>query len=179
MNEWVDGLPQQHKVSWLNDKSLRRWHEPILPVERRRLRLLKWLSQRERWVCGWNSASLWSQLPLTIPAQSFLNQEVTDSHIQTSFWGASVVAQWLRILLRMQGTPVRALVREDPTCLRATKPVCHNYWACALEPVSHNYWSPRTTTPEARSPRARAPQQGKPPRWEARAPQQVAPTRRN
>ena len=41
----------------------------------------------------------------------------------------------------MQGTRVRALVREDPTCLGATKPMHHNYWACALEPVSHNYWA--------------------------------------
>ena len=41
----------------------------------------------------------------------------------------------------MQGTRVQALVREDPICRGATKPVCHNYWACALEPVSHNYWA--------------------------------------
>ena len=40
----------------------------------------------------------------------------------------------------MQGTLVRALVREDPTRRRATKPVRHNYWACALEPASH-YWA--------------------------------------
>ena len=40
---------------------------------------------------------------------------------------ASLVAQWLRIHLPMQGTWVRALVWEDPTCLRATKPICHNY----------------------------------------------------
>ena len=40
---------------------------------------------------------------------------------------ASLVAQWLRIGLPMQGTRVRALVREDPTCRGATKPVCHNY----------------------------------------------------
>ena len=40
---------------------------------------------------------------------------------------ASLVAQWLRICLPMQGTRVRALVREDPTCCGATKPVCHNY----------------------------------------------------
>ena len=39
---------------------------------------------------------------------------------------ASLVAQWLRILLPMQGTRVRALVQEDPTCCGATKPVCHN-----------------------------------------------------
>ena len=30
---------------------------------------------------------------------------------------------------------------EDPTCRGATKPVCHNYWACVLEPTSHNYWA--------------------------------------
>ena len=39
---------------------------------------------------------------------------------------ASLVAQWLRICLPMQGTRVRALVWEDPTCHGATKPVSHN-----------------------------------------------------
>ena len=37
------------------------------------------------------------------------------------------VVQWLRIHLPMQGTQVRALVREDPTCCGAAKPVRHNY----------------------------------------------------
>ena len=59
---------------------------------------------------------------------------------------ASLVAQWLRIHLPMQGAWVQALVLEDPTCRRATKPVRHNYWdrmpqllkpAC-LEPMLHN-----------------------------------------
>ena len=54
----------------------------------------------------------------------------------------------------MQGTRVRSLIQEDATCHGATKPVRHNYWACALEPSC---------------PRARAPQQEKPPQWEARA----------
>ena len=40
---------------------------------------------------------------------------------------ASLVEQWLRIRLPKQGTRVRALVREDPTCRGATKPVHHNY----------------------------------------------------
>ena len=40
---------------------------------------------------------------------------------------ASLVAQWLRICLPMQGTRVRALVWEDPTCREATRPVSHNY----------------------------------------------------
>ena len=39
----------------------------------------------------------------------------------------SLVAQWLRIRLPMQGTWVRALVQEDPTCHGATKLVHHNY----------------------------------------------------
>ena len=54
---------------------------------------------------------------------------------------AFLVAQWFRILLPMQGTRVRALVQEDPMCRGVTKPVHHNYWACALEPTSHSYWA--------------------------------------
>ena len=41
-------------------------------------------------------------------------------------WRASLVAQWLRICLLMQGTRVRALVWEDPTCHGAAGPVSHN-----------------------------------------------------
>ena len=41
--------------------------------------------------------------------------------------GTSLVAQWLRLRLPMQGTRVRALIREDPTRHGATKPVAHNY----------------------------------------------------
>ena len=41
--------------------------------------------------------------------------------------GTSLVAQWLRSRLPMQGTRVQALVREDPTCRGAPKPIRHNY----------------------------------------------------
>ena len=52
----------------------------------------------------------------------------------------------------MQGTQFQALVQEDPTCCGATKPVRHNYWACALErlclePVLHNRRSHRNEKP--------------------------------
>ena len=78
------------------------------------------------------------------------------------------------------GAQVRALVQEDPTCCRATRPVRHHYWACALQPMRHNYWSLRATTTEAHAPRAHALQQEKTPQWEARAPQQwVTPACRN
>ena len=36
--------------------------------------------------------------------------------------------------LPMQETRVQSLTWEDPTCRRTAKPVCHNYWAWALEP---------------------------------------------
>ena len=37
---------------------------------------------------------------------------------------------WWRINLPKQGKQVWLLLREDPTCCRATKPVCRKYWAC-------------------------------------------------
>ena len=74
--------------------------------------------------------------------------------------GASLVAQWFRVCLPMQGTWVRALVWEDPTCHGATKPVSHNYWACASG--------------------ACAPKRERPRQWEAHTPQwRVAPICRN
>ena len=50
----------------------------------------------------------------------------TTTHLKEDL-RAFLVAQWLRICLPMQGTRVQALVREDPTCHGATKPVHHNY----------------------------------------------------
>ena len=55
-----------------------------------------------------------------------LNIEKTNYPIK-KWLRASLVAQWLRICLPMQGTRVRALVWEDPTCRGATGPVSHNY----------------------------------------------------
>ena len=50
-----------------------------------------------------------------------------------------LMVQWIRIYLQMQGTWVWSQVWEDSTCRGATKPVCHYFWAWALEPTSHNY----------------------------------------
>ena len=41
--------------------------------------------------------------------------------------GTSLVAQWLRIRLPMQGTQVSSLAQEDATCCGVAKPVRHNY----------------------------------------------------
>ena len=47
----------------------------------------------------------------------------------------------------MLKTWVWSLIWEDPTRLRATKPMCHNPWAGALKPGSCSYWSPRVPVP--------------------------------
>ena len=73
--------------------------------------------------------------------------------------GTSLVAQWLRICLPMQGDTGAicqlylsktwtALVWEDPTCRGATRPVSHNYWACtsgacALKRERPRWWKVR------------------------------------
>ncbi|XP_032483326.1 COMM domain-containing protein 10 isoform X1 [Phocoena sinus] len=57
----------------------------------------------------------------------FSHKELFDFYNKNEELEASLVAEWLRICLPMQGTRVQALVREDPTCHGATKPVRHNY----------------------------------------------------
>ena len=71
--------------------------------------------------------------------------------LKNSKCGASLVAQWLGICLPMQGTWVRALVWEDPTCRRATRPVSHNCWACASGACAQQQERPRQW--EAHAPR--------------------------
>ena len=61
--------------------------------------------------------------------------------------GTSLVAQWLRICLPMQGTRVRALVWEDPTCRGATRPVSHTYWACASGACTSGACAPQQERP--------------------------------
>ena len=58
--------------------------------------------------------------------ETIIDQLLADSY-QNPISGTSLVAQWLRICLPMQGTQVQALVWEDSTCRRATEPVRHNY----------------------------------------------------
>ena len=83
--------------------------------------------------------------------KEYLQTELTNLPLiilSKIYLGTSLVAQWLRIRLPVQGTWVQFLVREDPTCRRATKPT-------ATEPA---LYSPQATTTEARTPRACAPQ---------------------
>ena len=41
---------------------------------------------------------------------------------------ASLVVQWLRIILPMQGAQVQSLIWKSPTCCGATKPMWGYYW---------------------------------------------------
>ena len=73
--------------------------------------------------------------------------------------GTSLVAQWLRIRLPMQGTRVQSLVLEDPTCRGATKPMLHSYRAhvpqllkpTSLEPMLRNKRRHRNEKPTHRN----------------------------
>ena len=57
---------------------------------------------------------------------------LSDFHIMLlkMIFQTSLVVQWLRILLPVQGLFIWSLVWEDPTCWGAAKPVCYNCWAC-------------------------------------------------
>ena len=70
----------------------------------------------------------------SVTGKNFSSLEDCKRHLEQffaqkdeKFWETSLVAQWLRICLPMQGTRVRFLVQEDLTCRRASKPVRHNY----------------------------------------------------
>ena len=76
------------------------------------------------------------------------------SHPKTPSHETSLVAQWLRIRLPMQGKQVRALVWEDPHAVEQLSP-----HTTTTEPALQ---SPQATTTDACAPRARAPQQEKP-----------------
>ena len=104
------------------------------------------------------------------------------AHILYKATELSLVVQWLRIHLPMQGTQVWSLqIQEYSTCPGATKPAHDNYWARTLEPMRGDYWVRmlQLLKPGA-SPRAQALPQEKPLRWGAPTRQRrVAPTRRN
>ena len=141
---WGPSIPgdedQSHRSWWWNITQHKRWNSPRESGKKKRKR----------------------KPELDPQGPQMLQLSHTDYKISAlkMFTGASLVMQWLRICLAMQGTRVWALVWEDPTCRGATKPVSHNYWACVSG--------------------ACAPKRERPWQWEARAPRwRVAPARRN
>ena len=80
-------------------------------------------------------------------------------HLKNTRRGTSLVVQWMRICLPVQGTLVWSLVREDFTYHGATKPVRHNYWARTLGPSSRVSWARVLQLLKPVCPRAHALQQ--------------------
>ena len=56
-----------------------------------------------------------------------VSQFFSSSQNNKKRFKTSLTVQWLQTHLPMQGTWVPSLVQEDSTCLRANKPMCHNY----------------------------------------------------
>ena len=84
---------------------------------------------------------------------SLLRLKQRSQHSQrNSDVSTSLVVQWIRICLPLQGPWVQSPVWEDSSSLGAAKPLCHNYWAHA-------------TTTEVHVPTACALQQEKPPQF--------------
>ena len=94
---------------------------------------------RKRLPCEWSKWELQQGLvtqksagwllPAVLPATGVRMIKIVD------FLGGP----WLRIHLPMQGKWVWSLVRKDPTCHGAARPVCHNSWGLpTAEPVLHS-----------------------------------------
>ena len=92
-----------------------------------------------------SSSAFQSTLSIALMSQ-FALQTLTLPSLKNKPGTSSLVVQWIRIHLPMQGTQVRSLVREHSTCCGTSNPVCQNYWvpmlqllkpAC-LEPMLHN-----------------------------------------
>ena len=84
-------------------------------------------------------AGIWLHLPVKEWKRAF----------QRMVLGTSPVVQWIRIHLSKQGTQVRPLGWEDPTCCRATSihmPQLLSLCSTGQEPqlLSDKYWNPCT-----------------------------------
>ena len=105
-----------------------------------------WKIQHPSWFFKFQIISV--QRPCIYLIKNIWTQQITlKFSLKTFLLGLPLVAQWYRICLPVQETQVWSLVREDPACSRATKPVCHHHWACALEHRSRNYWSSGSLEP--------------------------------
>ena len=95
----------------------------------------------------WGSGQRWH------PVRRRLFVVGVETVLKISKLRASLVVQWLRIHLAMQGIWVQSVIREDPACRRATQPMHYNYRAKLQSPCSETrevtaLRSPRTATGE-------------------------------
>ena len=101
------------------------------------------------WGHKFNKQTVFPQATLSLMVDSYTYKKII---VRTSLVDKNLPA--------MQETQVWSLVQEGSTCDGEANPVCHSYWACALEPASCNYCNKRSQH-----------------KWEARAPPgSAAPT---
>ena len=97
-----------------------------------------------RFAASTSASSFQSPLSIALMSQ-FAIQTSRFPSFKNKPGRSSLVAQWIRIHLPMQGTQVRSLVWEDSTCHRATKSLrCLN----TLEPLLCNKRNLSTATRE-------------------------------
>ena len=87
---------------------------------------------------AYNKNILRKEIPIMFHKRGFLTLQIVQLINYGDFSGSPVV----------KSLPANAadmgLIREDPTFCSATKPMCHNYWACVLRLRlwDKNSWSP-------------------------------------
>ena len=96
---------------------------------------------------------------LTHPPPMGEKRIVPRKKVSTSLWVKDSLREQNEVtrafVTGVQGFPRDSVVKNLPAnegdthlipgagrCRGPTKPVCHNYWACALDPTCHDYWSP-------------------------------------
>ena len=92
-------------------------------------RILDWVAIPSSRGSSWPSARTW----VSYIASIFSTSETPRKPLKTASYSIYswdlLGSQWLRICLARQRTQVWSLVREDTSCLGATKPKSCNYWA--------------------------------------------------
>ena len=136
---------------------------PKIPNEHVYVDLVKeWTIGKNLLLAEWGEVS-WSKEQMNTRSQILMND--LNKYIRGSLFqnlpskGPTTILQCItwrshltqgqRFCLPLQQTQVQSLIQEDPTCHGATKPMCLNYWACALELQLLN---PHAATPETHAP---------------------------
>ena len=80
----------------------------------------------ESWGCRHTVLDFQNTYSLSMTLKTLRGIQISEWATENFNLGLSLVVQWLRIHLTMQGTQVQSLVHENPTCHGATKPLCHH-----------------------------------------------------
>ena len=108
------------------------------------------LPSRGQWCPSTHAVAITNMPPNAVecPLQTKISPDRKPLDISNNIDRTSLMVQWIRLRLPMQGTWVWSLVREDSTCHGATKPMCHSYWAqpwswraTATGPMHRTRWS--------------------------------------